>query len=340
MKNQTRSKKRGRLEEDNTQDSDSENCEFRSWSTWQLIDPLLPTGGFAHSGGLEAAANCGVVAGGDTRAERRGDVEVGWDVSTFAKESVANAISVNAPFIEASRVVFLELRKDLGGLNPGEDDSSTAIDVLVTEAVKQWTKLDRRLASRVVGNQVATRASTATGAAMLRAASAAFGWSEDKDEETENKRSSTEYGSFFSKPLTQTFKKLKAASRKESDRNSKLPGGHLATVFGAVCGALGFSTKHTARVYTYLTLRDTLSAATRLNLIGPLKAATELRRCVFFANAEAVKICDKLIKTRLNAQRKGQNVGLRLTALSASTSPLVDIVQGGHDFLYSRLFNS
>ena len=60
MKNQTRSKKRGRLEEDNTQDSDSEVCEFGSWSTWQLIDPLLPTGGFAHSGGLEAAANCGV----------------------------------------------------------------------------------------------------------------------------------------------------------------------------------------------------------------------------------------------------------------------------------------
>ena len=39
----------------------------REWAVYQLLDPLLPTGGFAHSQGLEAAARSGLVAGGDER---------------------------------------------------------------------------------------------------------------------------------------------------------------------------------------------------------------------------------------------------------------------------------
>lgn len=34
------------------------------WRVWQLIDSALPTGGFAHSGGLEAMAQLGLVTGG------------------------------------------------------------------------------------------------------------------------------------------------------------------------------------------------------------------------------------------------------------------------------------
>lgn len=34
------------------------------WRVWQLVDSALPTGGFAHSGALEAMAQLGLVAGG------------------------------------------------------------------------------------------------------------------------------------------------------------------------------------------------------------------------------------------------------------------------------------
>ena len=36
-----------------------DNNDF--WTAWQLLDPLLPTGGFAHSNGLEAATQFGFI---------------------------------------------------------------------------------------------------------------------------------------------------------------------------------------------------------------------------------------------------------------------------------------
>lgn len=37
-----------------------------SWLVWQIADSSFPTGGFAHSGGLEAAVQLGVVRDGET----------------------------------------------------------------------------------------------------------------------------------------------------------------------------------------------------------------------------------------------------------------------------------
>ncbi len=41
---------------------DSQN----DWLLWQLADSAFPTGGFAHSGGVEAAFQCGEIKGRDT----------------------------------------------------------------------------------------------------------------------------------------------------------------------------------------------------------------------------------------------------------------------------------
>ena len=69
------------------------------WAVWQLVDPLLPTGGFAHSQGLEAAAHARLVAGLDERVVDR----TGWDVDAFCFEAVRNASSLAVPFVEAAR---------------------------------------------------------------------------------------------------------------------------------------------------------------------------------------------------------------------------------------------
>lgn len=134
-------------------------------------------------------------------------------------------------------------------------------------------------------------------------------------------------------------------------------------VFGAAVGCLGLSRKRAARLFMYLTLRDTLSAATRLNLVGPLEAAAALRRCAAVAeklSSEAAAAAEVAAASAQSAQsarsaRSAQSVSAQhetaaVTALNpavvavvrraAATSPLVDILQGGHDSLYSRLFSS
>lgn len=75
------------------------NGDMDDWAVWQLVDPLLPTGGFAHSQGLESAAHSRLVAGLDERVRD----QTGWDVDTFCFEAVRNASTLMIPFVEAAR---------------------------------------------------------------------------------------------------------------------------------------------------------------------------------------------------------------------------------------------
>ena len=310
------------------------------WAVWQLVDPLLPTGGFAHSQGLEAAAHAGLVAGGDERATRRGE-DVGWCVETFAIEACRNAASMSIPFVEAARYTFSPLAKKRatetpGTETPGTETPGTGTDAravsdadAISAAVATWRSLDDRAGACLAGNRVASHASTATGAALLRAVTAAFGDAESGGPGPD--------GGGVSRVAAEALRVARAASRPSPTRR---PGGHLATSFGAVAGSLGLSSARAARLFAYLTLRDTLSAATRLNLVGPLRAGAALRRCsgrVEALAAEAARARRARGWRRGGARRvRGDGGG----EARAGASPLVDVVQGGHDALYSRLFSS
>nr|MBA3685930.1 hypothetical protein [Planctomycetota bacterium] len=97
---------------------------------------------------------------------------------------------------------------------------------------------------------------------------------------------------------------------------------HQAPTFGAVCAALGMARIDAQRLYLFLHLRGLVSSAVRLSLIGPLAAQALQHR------AGAI----------------GEQVLARCADLgpedAASTAPLLDIYQGHHDRLYSRLFGS
>lgn len=145
-------------------------------------------------------------------------------------------------------------------------------------------------------NHVARKASFAQGAALLRLALHIYG---------------------SSNPRVQTLLTI----RKEA-KTQEHGGVHHAVIFGVVCALLSLDVEQTQRMYLFLTTRDVLSAATRLNLVGPLEAAK--------LQFETTLLLEKVFQAKKN----------RSVEDSYSSAPMLDLVQALHDQLYTRIFNS
>jgi len=72
----------------------------------------------------------------------------------------------------------------------------------------------------------------------------------------------------------------------------------------------------------FITMRDVISAATRLNLIGPLGASVLQHKIAGFAEGLVKKWMDRPVED------------------ACQTAPLIDTVQGCHGYLFSRMFCS
>ena len=97
---------------------------------------------------------------------------------------------------------------------------------------------------------------------------------------------------------------------------------HLAPVFGFLACQMEIPLDKALQVFLYTFLRDLVSAAIRLNIIGP-HAGQRL----------IVELSPEL------AQAIERSDDLQLEDIS-QTAPLVEILQVNHDRLYSRLFQS
>jgi urease accessory protein len=98
--------------------------------------------------------------------------------------------------------------------------------------------------------------------------------------------------------------------------------GHLAPAFGVITRIFEINRADAARLFVFIHLRGVLASAVRLGIIGPLEA----QRIQFKLSAFAEEIAqDSLSLT---------------TDDIAHTAPLLDLWQGTHDRLYSRLFQT
>lgn len=95
---------------------------------------------------------------------------------------------------------------------------------------------------------------------------------------------------------------------------------HHAPVFGAVFGMLGMSVDETAMAYLHGSMRGVLSAAVRLDLVGPLEA-------------------QRILAARAHAMRDAVTSSRSIDDV-AQTSPLVELWGALHDQLDARLFQS
>ena len=100
------------------------------------------------------------------------------------------------------------------------------------------------------------------------------------------------------------------------------PPGHLAPVFGAVTRQLEVDHASALRLLLFLVCALSVAAAVRLGIIGPLDGQR--------LQWHLAPLADRF-KRRCK----------ELRALDAAqTAPLLDILHGAHDRLYSRLFHT
>lgn len=150
---------------------------------------------------------------------------------------------------------------------------------------------------------------------------------------------------------------------------------HHAPLFGFICGALGIHCSVAARMLLFSTLRDVIASATRLNLVGPLEAAGLTRTLT--ADAEAAiegpplppnVFLSACLSTDYGKAMRNDEIEPVLSAIEPivekqylnieekqnlntdeprsievplwQTDPILDVIQGYQDRLYSRLFLS
>jgi urease accessory protein len=212
------------------------------WLIWQLIDSAFPTGGFAHSAGLEAAWQHGEISRPD-------------GLNDFIHASLEQCGHALLPFVAAAF--------DLPDQVSGHD---SLCDVFLT-------------------NHVANRASRAQGRALLAAAE-------------------------------------RLSPSRVGELKSQMTFTHFAPAFGAGMRALGVERETARRMFCFLHLRGVLSAAVRLNIIGPMEAQVVQQA----ASAKAEMLLKKCEAQSLDD--------------IAQTAPLLELWQGAQDRLYSRLFQS
>jgi urease accessory protein len=217
------------------------------WLVWQLADSAFPTGGFAHSGGLEAASQ---------HHELRG----GSELMEYLRAALLQMTRSSMPFAHAAFV--------------GE---------------REFAELDQ-LCDAFLSNHIANRASRLQGRALLASVDKSFGSAAVRD-----------------------FRIVAL----ESDSP-----GHVAPVFGRVTALLGLDAHPAARLFVFTQLRGWISAAVRLNIVGPMEGQMIQHQLAEAAEAAAMQF------------------GKVPSDGAAQTAPLLDLWQGTQDRLYSRLFQS
>lgn len=304
-----------------------------NWLLWQLADSGLPTGGFVASSGLEAALQTGLVGTGSQA------------IRTFVSRSVHSYAAAALPFVTAAHQVCLET-----GM-PGSGNSDSANDV--SSLLDQIVDLDD-LYEATTANSVARKASAAQGGALLALYTKSFRVSENdlvREDETdfENRQRRLRI-------LTTLLDEFKAVAR------SGKAAGHVPICFGLLAGYLdlprgehelafghmfngseltelsmsalasftpsfeppwlGIPSDQTQTLFLFLYARSIVNAAVRLNALGPYLAQRVLADC----QEDALKTWEKTKERKPDEARQ--------------TGPILELAQGLHGRLYSRLFSS
>ncbi|ETW83690.1 hypothetical protein HETIRDRAFT_471952 [Heterobasidion irregulare TC 32-1] len=275
-----------------------------------LSDGNLPTGAFVASSGLESHTTHALGSARDP---------LGSTVA-FVRDSVQTYARSALPFVRDAHRAVLAYASGVSGAGADADaDGAAILDTLL--------RLDALYEANTL-NHVARRASCAQGVALLTLYTKGFACppflaSVQPEEKREKERR-----------VARLVDRLKLLVRGEKTH------GHLPVCWGVLVGALGLSLERGAHLHLFLHARGLLSAAIRMNSIGPYAAQQLLLHAVRpLVDAEA-KRTEGLSTGVLREADEEEDVFAQGRLGPASTWPLGEIIAARHDQLHSRIFNS
>ena len=254
---------------------------------WQLIDSKLPTGGFVHSCGIEVAQHIGLIQRRDGASLRQFILDILQQTATSLIPFVAacyEAGTNTAAILEDAESMkeYVELKRTASNGTDFAAQCRQSPTSLSEEKAKlrrregllylyeQFSALDSDL-DVTLGNQLARDASLTQGISLLKTAMNTFS-------NIAGVLSIVHKCAAGSSPYVQDGKQKSSketSSRiEDAERSStsfEYVRGHLAVVYGIVCGLLLVSKTTCLHMFLYSTLRNLILAAVRLNIIGPME---------------------------------------------------------------------
>ncbi|KAJ1801122.1 hypothetical protein LPJ59_000547 [Coemansia sp. RSA 2399] len=256
------------------------------------------------TGGFVASA--GLEAAMQAGLVRDGALEE--DISSFLsfiRDSTRNQARLALPFCSRAHSMTLDHIQRLSD----KEEEVIAVDAVLADI----SRLDSYHQSMLSSNRVAMRASIAQGGGLLM---------------------------LFNRGYAQAVfmadqrGRLCAAMAKQLQRLSRLGEirAHWPTVFGFVCAALDISKAHMQQLFLFQFVRQLFSAAVRLNLVGPLRAQT--------LQCDMQPFVSNLLKQWSHVEVSMGGIEDVFGESAVYTEPILELYQGMHDRLYSRIFNS
>ncbi|KAI3637631.1 hypothetical protein MIR68_004280 [Amoeboaphelidium protococcarum] len=204
-------------------------------------------------------------------------------LTVFVDQVMTNLMTQQVPYC---RGIF-QLLEPLAAVNNSLD-----------QCLVQLRQLGMHLNATMVGNIASCRSSSAQGQALLQLTAKSF-----QSEIADSQRA-------------QVFKGILTLVRQDVIYP------HQVFIFSIVAYCLSFTEDECVEMFIYSQLRGIISAAVRLNVIGPLRSQKVLINLMHDAEKMAVKYNDVPWDQSYNED------------------PVMDMVQNSHTRLYSRMFNS
>ncbi|KAJ1722546.1 hypothetical protein LPJ53_003043 [Coemansia erecta] len=277
-----------------------------TWLLWMLADSQLPTGGFVASAGLEAAVQGGLVR--ENIADDDKDAFTG-----FIYDSTRNQARFALPFCSQVHDQAAEQLAQLGEEHGDGSSSSDSDSVAAEKILDDIRRIDAYHHAMLASNRVAMRASIAQGGGLLSLFNRGYAHA-------------GMMAGRRGRVCEDIAKRLQRLARLGEIR------GHWATMFGFVCAALGISCAHMQQVFLFQFVRQVFSAAVRLNLVGPLRAQT--------LTCDAQQLVSSLLEQHGHRRVAFDSEDDVFGESAVYTEPMLELFQGMHDRLYSRIFNS